>query len=75
MDNTKILELIEEFFEVDGIRDDVSYSEFYVTTKDIIDYSKQLRRDTLFEVISILQNVPNPEANRTAINRITMELD
>lgn len=52
--------------------------EFYVIMQkrqDKIDFSKQLRRDTLFEVISILQNVPNPKANRTAINRIKMELD
>jgi predicted RNase H-like HicB family nuclease len=29
----------------------------------------------LEEVISVLQNVPNPEANRAAINRIETELD
>ncbi len=29
----------------------------------------------LEEVISVLQNVPNPEANRAAINRIETELN
>jgi phosphopantothenate synthetase len=45
------------------------------TTKEIIEFAQQIRKQTLEEVISILQNVPNPEANRTAINRIETELN
>ena len=40
----------------------------------LIEFSHQIRRETLNEILSILKNVPNPEANRTAINRIEMEL-
>jgi hypothetical protein len=75
MTDTAILELVEDFFEVGGIRDDGSSSEYYGTIKDFIYFAKQVRRDALYEVISILQNVPNPEANRAAIYRIDMELD
>jgi hypothetical protein len=75
MTDEGILEMVEDYFKVGGIRDEGSCSEYYGTTKDFIHFSKQIRRDTLFEVISILQNVPNPEANRAAINRIDIELD
>jgi predicted Zn-dependent peptidase len=75
MTDQKILELVEEFFEVGGIRDDGSFSEFYTTAKDIIEFAHQIRKQTLEEVISVLQNVPNPEANRAAINRIETELN
>lgn len=32
--------------------------------------SQRIRRTTLFEVVSILQNVPNPKSNRAAIHKI-----
>jgi len=75
MTDAEILEMVEDYFKVGGIRDDGSYSEFYTTAKDIIHFYKQVRRDALYEVISILKNVPNPEANRAAIYRIDMELN
>ena len=75
MTDAEILEMVKDYFKVGGTRDDGSSSEYYGTIKDFIDFSKQIRRDALYEVISILKNVPNPEANRAAINRIDMELD
>jgi hypothetical protein len=75
MTNEQILELVRFHFEEGGIRDDGSCSEYFGTPKDFIEFAQQIRRDTLYEVIHILSSVPNPEANRTAINRITMELD
>lgn len=42
MTDQKILELVEEFFEVGGIRDDGSCSEFYTTTKDIIEFARAI---------------------------------
>ena len=71
----QILELAEEFLEEGGTRDDGSCCEYYGTMEDFIDFAQQIRRDTLYEVIHILSSVPNPEANRTAINRIEMELN
>jgi hypothetical protein len=75
MTNEEILELVRFHFEEGGIRDDGSCSEYFGTPKDFIEFAQAIRRDTLYEVIHILSSVPNPEANRTAINRITMELD
>ena len=75
MTDAEILEMVKDYFKVGGIRDDGSSSEYYGTIKDFIDFSKQIRRDALYEVISILKNVPNPEANRAAIYRIDMELN
>lgn len=75
MTDAEILELVEDYFKLGGIRDDGSCPEYYGTTKDFINFSKQIRRDALFEVISMLKNVPNPEANRAAIYRIDMELN
>lgn len=75
MTDAEILEMVKDYFKVGGIRDDGSSSEYYGTIKDFINFSKQVRRDALYEVISILKNVPNPEANRAAIHRIDMELN
>ena len=75
MTNEEILELAEEFLEEGGTRDDGSCCEYYGTPKDFIQFAQAIRRDALYEAIHLLSNVPNPEANRTAINRITMELD
>jgi hypothetical protein len=75
MTNEQILELVRFHFEEGGIRDDGSCSEYFGTPKDFIEFAQAIRRDALYEAIHLLSNVPNPEVNRTAINRITMELD
>jgi hypothetical protein len=72
--NETILELVKFHFEEGGVRDDGSCSEYYGTPKDFIDFARQIRRETLREILSALRNVPNPGENQTAISRIKMEL-
>ena len=73
----KILELAEEHLEHFSFDNgaECAWTDFAATKEQLIEFAQQIRRDTLYEVIHILSSVPNPEANRTAINRITMELD
>ena len=76
MTNEEILEVADEFLEEwEADEDGRTWKEYSGTAQDIIHFAQQVRRDTLYEIIHLLSNVPNPEANRTAINRITMELD
>ena len=51
-----------------------SVNEWCGENEDILKFAHQIRKQTLEEVISVLQNVPNPEANRAAINRIEEEI-
>jgi hypothetical protein len=41
-----------------------------LTQEELIDFTQRIRKDTLFEAISVLQNVPNPQVNQAAINKI-----
>ncbi len=75
MTNEEILELVRFHFEEGGLRDDGSCSEYFGTPENFIEFAQQIRKETINEILSAIKNVPNPEANRTAINRITMELD
>jgi hypothetical protein len=76
MTNQQILELANEYLEEwEADEDGRTWMEFSGTAEKIIQFAQAIRRDALYEAIHLLSNVPNPEANRTAINRITMELD
>jgi hypothetical protein len=78
MTNEQILKLAKsyKFDEFVGEKDDETDGVYWECWEEqLIEFAQQIRRDTLFEVISILQNVPNPEANRTAINHIETELN
>jgi hypothetical protein len=37
---------------------------------ELLKFSRAIRKETIEEVLTLLKDVPNPEANRTAINRI-----
>ena len=69
MTDQQILELTNEYLEEWEVDEDGR------TAEKIIQFAQAIRRDALYEAIYLLSNVPNPEVNRTAINRITMELD
>ena len=76
MTNQQILELAKDFLEEwEADEDGRTWMEFSGTAEKIIQFAQAIRRDALYEAIHLLSNVPNPEVNRTAINRITMELD
>jgi len=38
--------------------------------EQLLRFSRAIRKETIEEVLTSLKDVPNPEANRTAINRI-----
>jgi hypothetical protein len=38
--------------------------------EQLLKFSRAIRKETIEEVLTSLKDVPNPEANRTAINRI-----
>lgn len=35
-----------------------------------VKFAKEIRKQTIDEILTALKEVPNPDANRTAINRI-----
>lgn len=37
---------------------------------DLLKFAQEIRKQTIDEILTTLEEVPNPEANRTAINRI-----
>ena len=76
MTDQQILELANDYLEEwEADEDGRTWMEFSGTAEKIIHFAQAIRRDALYEAIHLLSNVPNPEVNRTAINRITMELD
>jgi hypothetical protein len=75
MTDQQILELAKDFLEEwEADEDGRTWMEFSGTAEKIIQFAQAIRRDALYEAIHLLSNVPNPEANQTAINRIEMEL-
>ena len=38
--------------------------------EQLLKFALAIRKETIEEVLTLLKDVPNPEANRTAINRI-----
>jgi hypothetical protein len=38
--------------------------------ENLLKFARAIRKETIEEVLTLLKDVPNPEANRTAINRI-----
>ena len=76
MTKEQILEVADDFLEEwEAEEDGKTWVEYSGTAQEIIYFAQQIRRDTLYEIIHLLSNVPNPQANQTAINRIEMELN
>ena len=63
MTNEEILQLAEQHFDYQGGW--IAYSK-----EDLLEFARELRKQTIDEILTSLKEVPNPEANRTAINRI-----
>ena len=74
MTEEEMFKVLGEYFRLCPIHDNY-FIEWAGETKDYLEFAQQIRKQTLEEVISVLQNVPNPEANRAAINRIETELN
>ena len=63
MTNEEILQLAEQHFDYQGGW--IAYSK-----EDLLEFARAIRKQTIDEILTSLKEVPNPEANRTAINRI-----
>jgi hypothetical protein len=73
MTNEQILELAKTCGFDDFTGEKENYWE--CGEEQLLKFALQIRKQTLEDVISVLQDVPNPQANQTAINRIEMELN
>jgi hypothetical protein len=75
MNKEQILEIAKTcgFDEFTFTSEDGAYWECW--EEQLIEFAEAIRKETLNKVLSSLKNVPNPEANRIAINRIEMELN
>ena len=62
MTDKQILELAEKHFDYQG--------GWVADTEDLLKFAQEIRKQTIDEILTSLKEVPNPEANRTAINRI-----
>jgi hypothetical protein len=63
MPDKEILQLAEQHFDYQGGW--IAYSK-----EDLLEFARAIRKQTIDEILTSLKEVPNPEANRTAINRI-----
>jgi len=70
MTKEQILQLVKEHFQEGGVRDDGSCAEYYGDPDAFVKFALAIRKETIEEVLTSLKDVPNPEANKTAINRI-----
>ena len=68
MTDEQILELAEKLEFC--YRDEDDWRKWKVSSVIILKFSRAIRKETIEEVLTLLKDVPNPEANRTAINRI-----
>jgi xanthine dehydrogenase molybdopterin-binding subunit B len=68
MTNEQILELAKTcgFDNITG--KDENYWD--CEEEQLLKFAQAIRKETIEEVLTSLKDVPNPEANRTAINRI-----
>ena len=69
----QILELAKScgFYDMIGERDDETDGVYYECWEDqLLKFAQEIRKQTIDEILTTLEEVPNPEANRTAINRI-----
>ena len=64
--NKEILKLaIKVGFSLD--KDDGTW---FCLDEELLKFAQEIRKQTIDEILTTLEEVPNPEANRTAINRI-----
>ena len=73
MTTEQILKLAETcgFDTFVGEKDDGTNSDYWECWEEqLLKFAQQIRKQTIDEILTSLKEVPNPDANRTAINRI-----
>lgn len=70
MTEEQILEIASGYFVILNPFGGFEFKEYAARESGILEFAKVIRKQTIEEILSSLRNVPNPEANRTAINCI-----
>ena len=72
MTNEQILELAKicGFKELTDENSEIDDEYWGCWEQQLLKFARAIRKETIEEVLTSLKDVPNPEANRTAINRI-----
>jgi hypothetical protein len=71
MTDEQILKLVQEHFEEwEADEDGYCWVEFAGKPDAYVKFAQEIRKQTIDEILTLLKEVPNSEANRTAINRI-----
>ena len=68
MTNEQILELAKTCGFDDFTGEKENYWECW--EQQLLKFARAIRKETIEEIFTSLKDVPNPKANRTAINRI-----
>ena len=68
MTDEQIFEIASNYLRyfADGSRG----TEYSGTPEHLLEFARAIRKDTIEEILTLLKEVPNPEAHRSAINRI-----
>jgi hypothetical protein len=75
MTNEQILKLFKDILKLASehlryFEDGWRGTEWSGKPENLLRFARAIRKETIEEVLTLLKDVPNPEANRTAINRI-----
>jgi predicted mannosyl-3-phosphoglycerate phosphatase (HAD superfamily) len=72
MTNEQILKLAETcgFKELTDENSEIDDEYWGCWEQQLLNFALAIRKETIEEIFTSLKDVPNPEANRTAINRI-----
>jgi hypothetical protein len=71
MTNPEILKLAKTCGFGTYTDDDGTPSDYFdCYAEQLLKFAQAIRKETIEEVLTSLKDVPNPEANKTAINRI-----
>ena len=71
MTDDQILQIVKKCFTEEWCEEDGhGWTEFSGKPDAFVKFAQEIRKQTIDEILTTLEEVPNPEANRTAINRI-----
>ena len=71
MTEEQILELVKEHFTEEWCEEDGhGWTEFSGKPDAFVKFAQEIRKQTIDEILTLIKDVPNPEANWAAINRI-----
>ena len=71
MTDEQIISLVKQYFTEEWCEEDGNgWTEFAGKPDAFLKFARAIRKQTIDEILTTLEEVPNPEANRTAINRI-----